>query len=97
MGYEKKIVKKTMNKKGFLKSLVLSLLSKNFFIKSDVYVRIEDRDVFVKKEWVGFKLAVYNGKFYIPLIIKENMVGKLLGSLIFTKKILLKSKKKYKK
>jgi len=82
---------------SFVKNLSLNLLSKIFFMKNDSYIRVEDRNMFIRKDWIGFKLAVYNGKNYIPLIIKENMVGKLLGSLIFTKKILLKSKKKYRK
>jgi ribosomal protein S19 len=75
----------------------LNLMSRSFFVKNDFFLKIEDRNVFVKREWIGFKLAVYNGKYYIPLIIKENMVGKLLGSFVFTKKVLLKTKKKYKK
>lgn len=81
----------------YKKNFVLDQLPKSFFLKCDFFLRIEDRNIIIKKDWVGFKLAVYNGKFYIPLIVKENMVGKLLGSLIFTKKILLKSKKKYRK
>lgn len=79
------------------KNLALNLMSRSFFVKNDFFLKIEDRNVFVKREWIGFKLAVYNGKYYIPLIIKENMVGKLLGSFVFTKKVLLKTKKKYKK
>lgn len=79
------------------KKLILDILSRSFFLKNDVFLKVEDRNIFVKKEWVGFKLAVYNGKLYIPLLIKENMIGKLLGSLIFTKKILLKPKKKFRK
>ena len=97
MDYKKKNIKFKMFS-SFSKNLSLNLLSKFFFLKNDAYIRVEDRNIFIKKNWVGFRLAVYNGKFYIPLIVKENMVGKLLGSFIFTKKILLKSsKKKYRK
>jgi ribosomal protein S19 len=79
------------------KLLNLSLISKSLFLKNDFYLKMEDRNIFVKKDWVGLKIAVYNGKFYIPILIKDNMVGKMLGSLIFTKKILLKAKKKFRK
>jgi ribosomal protein S19 len=79
------------------KLLNLDFISKSIFIKNNFFLKMEDRNIFVKKEWVGLKIAVYNGRYYIPVLIKENMVGKLLGSLIFTKKILLKSKKKNRK
>lgn len=79
------------------KNFVLDFLNKSFFLKKNIYLKIEDRNLFVKKTWVGFKLAVYNGKFYIPIQIKENMVGKMLGSLIFSRKIIIKTKKKFRK
>lgn len=80
-----------------LKSFYLDFMTRSFFLKNDVFLKVNDRNIKVKKDWIGFKLAVYNGKYYIPLVIKENMVGKFLGSLIFTKKVLLKVKKKYRK
>lgn len=86
-----------MNNNKIFINIALKLLSRTFFLKNDVYLKVYDRNIFIEKNWVGFKLAVYNGKFYIPIIIKESMVGKLLGSLIFTKKVLLKVRKKYRK
>ena len=41
---------------------------------------------------VGLKIAIYNGKFFIPIKIKENMVGKILGSFSFSKNIFLLNK-----
>lgn len=79
------------------KLLNLDIIPKSVFVKNNVYLKMEDRNIFVKKEWIGFRIAVYNGRYYIPILIKENMVGKLLGSLIFTKKILLKVKKRNRK
>jgi ribosomal protein S19 len=79
------------------KLLNLDFISKSIFIKNSFFLKMEDRNIFVKKEWVGLKIAVYNGRYYIPILIKENMVNKMLGSLIFTKKILLKLKKKNRK
>ena len=76
---------------------LINFLSKSFFLKNDFFIKIKNRYVFVKKDWIGFKLAVYNGKYYVPLIIKENMIGKMLGSFIFSRKILIKTKKKFRK
>lgn len=81
----------------FKKKLKLGFINKNVFTKNNFYLKFEDRNVFIQKEWIGLRIAVYNGKFYIPIVIKENMVGRMLGSLIFTKKILLKHKKKFRK
>lgn len=83
--------------KSINKIIALDFLNKSFFLKNNFYFKVEDRNVFVKKNWVGYKLAVYNGKFYIPIQIKESMVGKLLGSLIFSRKIIIKTKKKFRK
>lgn len=80
------------------KILNLKFIPRSIFTKNNnLFLKMEDRNIFVKKEWIGSKIAVYNGRYYIPILIKENMVGKMLGSLIFTKKILLKSKKKNRK
>lgn len=79
------------------KLLKLDFVPKALLLKKNIFLKMEDRNIFIKKEWLGLKIAVYNGKFYIPLVIKENMIGKMLGSLIFTKKILIKQKKKFRK
>jgi len=55
-------------------SLILNLI--NFFKKSilqnnDLYLKVFDRNIQISKEMVGLKLAVYNGKFFIPLKIKK--------------------------
>lgn len=76
---------------------LINFLSKSFFLKNDFFIKIKNRNVFVRKDWIGFKLAVHNGKYYVPLIIKENMIGKMLGSFIFSRKILIKTKKKFRK
>jgi small subunit ribosomal protein S19 len=41
---------------------------------------------------VGLKLSVYNGKFFIPIRITENMVGHILGSFSFSRSIYLINK-----
>ena len=49
---------------------------------------------------IGLKLSIYNGKFFIPIKVTENMVGKLLGSFSFSHNILLFNKEnrlRYKK
>lgn len=46
------------------------------------------------KSFVGKTLFVYNGKKFVSLLIKENMLNYKLGDFIFTRRILLKKKKK---
>jgi len=45
---------------------------------------------------VGLNFSVYNGKYFIPLKIKENMVGKILGSFSFSHNIFLFNKENIK-
>jgi len=73
---------------------LLNFLEKTFFIKKNIFLKIYDRNLKVLRKWIGFKLAVFNGRYFIPVFIKENMVGKTLGSFSFSRKILLKSIKK---
>ena len=40
----------------------------------------------VSPEFVGFTLAVHNGKQHIPLYITEEMVGQKIGSFVHTRK-----------
>lgn len=76
-------------------SLILNLvnfLKKDILQKDDFYLKVFDRNIKINKDMVGLKLAIYNGKFFIPIKIKENMIGKILGSFSFSKNILLFNK-----
>jgi small subunit ribosomal protein S19 len=40
----------------------------------------------IPPEFVGFTIAVHNGKMHIPVVITENMVGHKLGEFAPTRK-----------
>lgn len=73
---------------------LLKTLDKNDFLDSSCFIKIKNRNIKIERNMVGFNLAVYNGKFYIPLRLTESMVGKMLGSFSFSFNIFLKNKKK---
>lgn len=87
-----------MKKNNLILNLI-NFLKKDILQSDDFYLKIFDRNLKITENMIGLKFAVYNGKFFIPLKIKENMVGKLLGSFSFSKNILLfnKSNSNYKK
>jgi len=44
------------------------------------------------------QISVYNGKYFVPFIVTENMVGRKLGEFSFTRlKYIYKKKRKVKK
>ena len=49
--------------------------------------RLKCRDLVVIPEMIGIKVGVYNGKEYIPLEIKPEMLGHRLGEFVPTRKI----------
>lgn len=44
------------------------------------------RDSMIPPEFVGYTIAVHNGKQHIPIFITENMVGHRLGEFALTRK-----------
>lgn len=73
---------------------LLKSLNKDDFSDNSCFIKITNRNIIIEKYMVGFNLAVYNGKFYIPLRLTETMVGKMLGSFAFSFNIFLKTKKR---
>lgn len=80
-----------MKKNNLILNLV-NFLKKDIILKDDFYLKIYDRNLRINELMVGLKIAIYNGKFFIPIKIKENMVGKILGSFSFSKNIFLLNK-----
>lgn len=52
----------------------------------DVAVRTHCRDVPILPDFVGKKVAVHNGKEYVPVEIKPEMIGHYLGEFAMTRK-----------
>jgi ribosomal protein S19 len=57
-------------------------------------IKIKNKNLKLTSDFVGLTLFLYNGKKYIPLFIKSNMVNHYVGEYLFTKKLYLKKKKK---
>ncbi len=44
------------------------------------------RDMVIMPEIVGTKIGVYNGKDYVPIEIKNEMIGHRIGEFVMTRK-----------
>jgi len=49
-------------------------------------IRTHARDMIVLPSMVGLKLSVHNGKEFVPLEIKAEMIGRYLGEFVITNK-----------
>ena len=77
---------------------LLNLIKKqDNLILNSFYIKVYNRNLRIIKDFIGLNLAVYNGRFFIPIKINKFMVGRLLGSFIFSYNIILKKKDKFKK
>ncbi|HDJ96451.1 MAG TPA: 30S ribosomal protein S19 [Candidatus Aenigmarchaeota archaeon] len=48
------------------------------------FIRTHERDMVILPEMVGAKIGVYNGKEYVPVEIKPEMIGFRLGDFAIT-------------
>lgn len=53
--------------------------------RGEDFVKTKRRDMIVLPEMVGKKIGVYNGKEYVTLEIKPEMIGHYLGELVLTR------------
>lgn len=51
------------------------------------------RNFIITKDLVGLKISVYNGHYYIPIKITEDMINQKFGSFSFSFNIIIKKKK----
>ncbi len=51
----------------------------------DVLVRTQCRNMPVIPEMIGSKIGVYDGKEYVPVEVKPEMVGHYLGEFVMTR------------
>jgi small subunit ribosomal protein S19 len=54
--------------------------------KKQPKIRTHCRDVVIVPQMVGLTIEVYNGKEFVPLQIKPEMLGHRLGEFVFTRK-----------
>ncbi len=60
---------------------------KNNQIRKKRNIYITKRDGLIFPQYVGSHFKIYNGKIYITLIIKEEMIGIKFGEFVFTRKL----------
>ena len=60
-------------------------LNRAEFLIREAY-RIHAADMIVLPEMVGFTFCVHNGKEFVPIEIKEEMIGHFLGEFVVTNK-----------
>lgn len=45
------------------------------------------KNSFIPKELIGTRVLIYNGKIFISIRIRDNMIGHKFGEFIWTKKL----------
>lgn len=58
--------------------------------------KIHNRKTIIPFTWLSKTLNIYNGKKYLPVIIKREMIGHKMGEFSITKVLGYKPKKKRK-
>jgi len=53
---------------------------------NDVTIKTHVRDLIILPEMVGMKILVHNGKEFLPVTIKPEMIGHYLGEFAITNK-----------
>lgn len=53
---------------------------------ANINIKTHCRDMIIIPEMVGLKIEVHNGKEFIPITIKEEMLGHYLGEFALTRK-----------
>jgi len=53
--------------------------------KEKTFIRTKSRSSYILPYLVGKTIKVYNGKTYVPIRVKEEMVGYKLGEFVLTR------------
>lgn len=48
--------------------------------------KTHERDLIILPQMIGVKFGIHNGKEYVPVVIKEEMVGHRLGEFALTRR-----------
>jgi ribosomal protein S19 len=81
-----------------IENIIYFLKKYKYNNNKNIHIKGYKRNLILKKDMVNSYISIYNGKFFIPLYIKQNMLNYIISSFIFTKSILIKKiVKKYNK
>lgn len=86
-------------KRIYIQNILYFLKLKKYKLPSNIWLKDSIIKFKIKKYMLKSKLAIYNGKFYIPLKINELMLNSMINFFFFTKSILIKAdkQKRYKR
>ncbi|YP_001874794.1 ribosomal protein S19 (mitochondrion) [Hemiselmis andersenii] len=73
----------------FIQNLILKKATnwKKNNLPSYKLIRIWSRNSVIFPSFVGLNFEVYNGKTYVPLLIKKKMIGAKFGEFVLTRKM----------
>jgi small subunit ribosomal protein S19 len=70
---------------------------KNIYISDNKKIKTTSRETLILPFLIGRTLQIHNGKFFIPVSIREEMVGHKLGEFVNTRLRHIYKKKQTKK
>ena len=76
---------RSLKKGPFVDHHLLAKADKAVTTKDKKPIKTWSRRSTVLPEFVGFTIAVHNGKNHIPVLVNENMVGHKLGEFALTR------------
>ena len=54
--------------------------------KNDKNIKTHCRDLIILPEMIGITIKVHQGKEFVPVIITEEMIGRVIGEFVLTRK-----------
>lgn len=76
---------RSLKKGPYIDEKLLKKIEKMKGSKKKRVIKTWSRRCVISPEFVGFTLAVHNGKQFIPVFVSENMVGHTLGEFAPTR------------
>jgi len=70
---------------------------RNIYLSDNTKIKTTSRETLILPFLIGRTLQIHNGKFFIPVSIREEMVGHKLGEFVNTRLRHIYKKKKTKK
>ncbi|MCL5675998.1 MAG: 30S ribosomal protein S19 [Patescibacteria group bacterium] len=76
---------RSLNKGPYIDAKLLKKVQKMKNLGQKEVIKTWSRDSMIAPDFVGFTIAVHNGRTHIPVFITESMVGHYLGEFALTR------------
>jgi small subunit ribosomal protein S19 len=70
----------------FIQNFLLQEVKKLYYNTNYNIIKIKSRNSIIFPIFLGFNFEVYNGKKFISISVKKNMIGAKFGEFILTRK-----------